>query len=151
MTPPKNIRQVPMFVGSVKYYMYIWSRRSHLLQPLTSLTSTEVRFEWTNSEQQAFDKIKQIVARYTLLIYPGFNERFYIHTDASDFQLGAVIIQNGKPIAFYSCKFTPAQSRYTVTEEELLIIVENLKEFRTILLGQRLKIYTDHKNLTQQT
>ena len=75
-------------------------------------------------------------------------QRFDIHTDASNCQLGGVISQNGTPIALYSPKITPAQSRYIVTEKYLLNIVKTLKEFRTILLGQGLKIYTDHKNLT---
>ena len=102
----------------------------------------------THVEQQSFNKIKWIVARGTLLIYPDFYERFDIHEDTSDFQVEAVINQNDKPIAFYSRELTQSKSRYTVTENELLSIVEILKEFRTILLGQRLKIYTNHKNLT---
>ena len=53
--------------------------------------------------------------------------------DASDLQLGAVISQNGKPIAFYSRKLNPAQTRYTTTKKELLAIVETLKEFKNIL------------------
>ena len=85
MTPPKNIRQVSVFVGLVNYYRYMWYRRSHLLQPLTELTSTKVKFKWTDAKQQAFDKIKQTVARDTLLLYLDFNESFDIHTDASDF------------------------------------------------------------------
>ena len=64
-------------------------------------------------EQDTFDKIKRIVAHDTLLTYPDFNETFKIHTDASAFQLGAVIIQKGKTIAFYSRKLTDAQKCYT--------------------------------------
>ena len=85
------------------------------------------------------------MARDTLLTYPDFNETFKIHTDDSGLQLGAVISQKGRPIAFYSIKITDAQQRYIVTERELLSIVETLKEFRKILLGQKLRIYTDHK------
>ena len=69
-----------------------------------------------------------------LLSYPNFNKPFDIHTDASNLQLGAVFRQNGKPIAFYSRKLNPAQTRYTTTEKDLLTIVETLKEFKNIML-----------------
>ena len=82
--------------------------------------------------------MKKIISRETLLAYPNFDEEFHIHTDASHTQLGAVISQNKKPIAFYSRKLSDAQTRYTTTERELLAIVETLKEFRNILLGQRI-------------
>ena len=59
-----------------------------------------------------------------------------------------VIIHIFKPIAYYSRKLTNNQKSCTVTERELLSILENLKEFRTILICQRLRIYNDHKNLT---
>ena len=109
MTPPKNIKHVRSFVGLVNYYRDTCDIRSYLLQPLTALTSTNIEFKWTYVEQKEFDKIKQIFACDTLLIYTDFNEHFYIHTDASDFQLGAVIRQNGKLIDFYSRKLTEAQ------------------------------------------
>ena len=88
------------------------------------------------------------MARETILAYPDFNKPFEIHTDASKTQLGACISQDGKPIAFYSRKLNPAQTRYTTTERELLSIVETFKEFRNILLGQQLIVHTDHENLT---
>ena len=99
-------------------------------------------------KQDAFKKIKRIVARDTLLTYPDFNGIFKIHTDASAFRLGAVIFQKGKPIDLFSRKLTDEQERSTVTEIELIIIVETLNYFITILLGQKLRIYTDHKKLT---
>src|SRR5687768_13769371 len=92
--------------------------------------------------------MKRIITRETLLAYPNFSEPFDIHTDASLYQLGACISQNGKPITFYSQKMNPAQTRYTTTERELLSIVEVLKEFRNILLGQQIHVHTDHENLT---
>jgi hypothetical protein len=126
----------------------MWIRQSHLLAPLSRLTSEGVKWQWTNVERKAFNDIKKIISRETLLSYPDFNKPFVIHTDASHTQLGAVIFQNNKPIAFYSRKLNPAQTRYTTTERELLSIVETLKEFRCILLGQQIQIHTDHKNLT---
>ena len=84
-------------------------------------------------EQKVFEYIKRIVARGTLLVYPDFNERFDIHTYASDYQLGAVTSQDDKTIALYRWKPTGPQNQYTGTEKSLLSIVETLKQFRTIL------------------
>ena len=74
-------------------------------------------------------------------------EKFLTSTHASTRQLGAVITQNGKPLAFFSRKLSKAQQKYSITELELLSIVESLKEFKSMLWGQRLKVFTDHKNL----
>ena len=93
----------------------MWSKRSHLLYLLTALTPNKVNFKWIDVEQKAFDEIKRIVTCDTLLIYPGFNKLFDIHTDASYFCLVAVIIQDVKPIAFYRRKLTGLQTRCTVT------------------------------------
>ena len=70
----------------------MWARRSHLLHPLTALTPNKVKFKWTDMEQKAFDEIKQAVAQDTLLPYLDFNKRFNIYINASDDQLGAVIV-----------------------------------------------------------
>jgi hypothetical protein len=68
-----------------------------------------------------------------------------VYTDASNKQLGALIMQEGKPLAFYSRKLSSAQTHYTRGEQELLrSIVETLKEFRNILLGQQVIVHTDH-------
>jgi hypothetical protein len=148
LKPPTTRKQLRSFIGIVNYYRNMWKGRADLLAPLTALTSDATKWKWTDVEQKAFNDIKKVVAKETLLVYPNFNETFDIHTDASDRQLGAVISQAGLPIAFYSRKLNNAQKNYTTTERELLAIVETLKEFRNILLGQRIKIYTDHKNLT---
>ena len=84
------------------------------------------------------------MAHDTLLTYLDFVETFKTHTGASAFQLGLFINQKGKPIAFYSIRLTDPQQWYTVTDRELISTVGTLKEFRTKLLGQKLKIYTDN-------
>ena len=112
------------------------------------MTSSKVKWNWTPVHQKAFDETKRLICKEVLLTYPNFSQKFDIHTDASKTQLGAVISQNNKPIAFYSRKLNPAQTRYTTTERELLSIVETLKEYKNILLGQKIDVYTDHQNLT---
>ncbi len=74
---------------------------------------------------------------------------FEIYTDASSMQLGAVITQENRPIAFFSRKLSKMPQEYSVTEIELLAIVETLKEFKGMVWGQDIKVYKDHKNLTR--
>ena len=92
--------------------------------------------------------MKKTVGHEVLIYYPNLSKKFIINTDASNTQLGRIISQNIKTIDFYSQKLSPAQIDYTTTEKELLIILKNLKEFRTIILGYRITVYTDHKNIT---
>jgi len=129
----------------------LWVCRSETLALLTSLTSKDVKWKWTDVHQKAFATMKKIVARKVLLHYPNFNDVFEIHPDASATQLGAVISQKGKPISFYNRKLNPAQTRYITTKRKLLAVVETLKEFKNILLGQQLRVYTDHKKLTYKS
>jgi len=136
LAPPKTVKQVRRFVGLINYYRDMWPRRAHIMTPITNLTAKDVKFKWTQIEQKTFDDMNAILGREVLLTYPNFNKKFEIYTDASALQLGAVITQDKKPIAFYSRKLTDTQTRYTTIEKELLSIVETLEEFRTILLGQ---------------
>ncbi len=89
--------------------------------------------------------MKTTIAKEVVLAYPDFTKSFDICTDASTKQLGSVITQDNRPIAFFSRKLSDAQSKYTITELELLAMVETLKEFNRMLWGQWINVYTDHK------
>jgi hypothetical protein len=90
----------------VNYYREMWRLRAHLLAPLTGLTSTKVKFKWGPEQEAAFQEVKRRISTEVLLMYPDFNLPFEIYTDGSKFQLGAVIVQNGRPLANLTAKET---------------------------------------------
>jgi hypothetical protein len=145
----------------VQYYRDMWAKRSEKLAPLTDLAgecretkatkrngTKKKPWKWESIHQQAFDDVGATIAKEIVLAYPDFTKPFEIYTDASATKLGAAITQGNRPIAFFSRKLFKTQSKYSVTKIKLLAIVETLKEFRGMLWGQTIKVYTDHKNLT---
>jgi len=114
---------------------------------LNKLGTKGKKWEWKEEHQLAFEQARAMVAKETMLSFPDFNEVFHIQADASTRQLGGVMSQNNRPLAFYTRQFNDAQCNYHTGEQELLSIVETLKEFRNILMGQRIVIHTDHLNL----
>ncbi len=162
LNPPNNIKELRHFLGMVQYYRDTWARRSEMLAPLTDLVgecgetkttrmnkTKKKPWQWDPIHQQALGDVMAAIAKETVLAYPDFSKPFEIYTDASSTQVGAVITQDNKPIAFFSRKLSKMQQKYSVTEIELLAIVETLKEFKGMLWGQDIKFYTDHTNLTR--
>lgn len=150
MERPKTVTEMKALIGMVQFYRDMWKQRSHILSPLVDATTKgkgKTPINWTPELNAAWLKLRDVISGETLLRYPDWNIPFEIHSDASDYQLGAVLSQEGKPIAFFSRRLSKAQMNYTTTEKELLSIVECLKQFRHILQGYPIKVYSDHKNL----
>ena len=137
---PNNVKELRHFLTMVQYYRDMWAKRSEMLDPLSNLvgecgeTKTTRKnktkkspWRWDPIHQEAFDNVKAAIVKDVVLAYPDFSKPFKIYTDASTMQLGAVITQDNRPIAFFSRKLSETQTKYSVTEIELLAIVETLK------------------------
>ena len=149
---PTTITQLRSFIGMVNFYRSFWKQRADVMAPLTALSGrSKGKLSPTPQLVAAFNRVKKIIAEEVLLTFPNPNIPYDIETDASDTQMGAVIRQQGKTIAFFSRKLSSAQLKYPTIDKEMLCIVEVLKEYRTILWGANINIYTDHINLTRHT
>jgi hypothetical protein len=150
MDHPCTSTELRQFIGCVNFYRDMWPGRAHVLQPLTDQSGLKkgAPIQWTDAHQQAFDKMCYLMAVDALAVYPDHNKWFDVYTGASDFQLGTCIMQDSRPVTYFSRKLNKAQQNYTTMEKELLSIVATLEEFRGMLLCADIHVFTDHKNLT---
>jgi hypothetical protein len=107
-----------------------------------------VPFRWTARQQAAFEEMKQTIIWKVLLAFPDYSKCSEMYIDASDRQIGTVLKQGIKTLAFFSKKLTSQQMKYGVGEKEMLYMVEALKEFWTMIFGYPIDVYTDHLNWT---
>jgi hypothetical protein len=138
MDCPCNTKELCMFIGCVNYYRNMWPSCARILKPLTdqSVLKKHAPIEWTDEMQQAFDKMRLLMAANALAVFPDHNKWFDVCTDASDFQLGACIIQEEKPVAYFLQKLTKSQQNYTTMEKEMLLLLQLSKKFEVCSLVQ---------------
>ena len=132
----------------VNFYCDMFPKRSHFLAPLNKLSTKKGKdWLWGANEQNDFKEAKKMLTVHATLEFPDFEQLFNLYTDASDQQLGATLVQNGKPLGFYTRKLNSAQLNYTVREKEVLGIIERFNAFEGMIRWQELTVHTNHLNL----
>ena len=161
---PTTQKEVEQFLGLAGYYRRFIAGFSKIASPLSELCGTlkaakggsqrtppRKRFEWAAEQQQAFEQLKAAVVSAPCLAIPDPKREFIVHTDASGYATGAVLMQQFdeglRPIAFLSKKMTKSERNYPVHEQELLAILNALKAWRHYLGGRRFSVLTDHQSL----
>ena len=145
---PRTPRQVRQFLGLANYFRKFLHGFSHMVGPLVALTREKHAFCWGNSEQAAFEWVKEALTSAPLLRMPVFSRPFEVVADASGYALGAALLQDGQPIAFESRKLGKAEVNYSATERELLAVVHALRVWHCFLEGASFRVVTDHCPLT---
>lgn len=146
---PEGRQAMQQFLGLANYFRRFVPNFSRIAAPLHHLTKKTVVYSKDPVYRTAFELLKQALAAPPVLAYPDPSLPYELISDASVTGCGAVLMQDKRPVAYFSSKFCPAEVNYTTTEQELLAIIKALKEWRCYLEGcKQLTIYTDHNPLT---
>ena len=124
---------------------------SKIAKPLNALTRKHAKFAWTQEAQSAFETLKQSLLQAPLLAFPDISKPFRLYTDASQYALGAVLIQeqNGQDrvIQYISHQFSDQKMKWPTIEREAFAIIYSLEKLRPIVIGTDITVFTDHKPL----
>ena len=152
LAKPTHPKQLRRYLGFANYNKQFYQRRAHVFAPLTELSGIKRQAEflkrWGPEQDKAWEESKQLLAQDVLLYFPDPNLPFDLETDASDYQVGAVLKQQGNVVGVYSRKLTGPQRRYPTIDKELLGQVEGVQHFRGTIKGCDVRLKTDHKNNT---
>ncbi|XP_015688048.1 uncharacterized protein LOC107303452 [Oryza brachyantha] len=143
---PKNVTELRSFLGMTGYYRRFIKGYGVICRPLHDMLKKD-GFHWGEEQTQAFESLKTCLCHSPVLTLPNFNEPFTLETDASGKGIGAVLIQKGNPIAYFSKSLGPKAAAQSIYEKESIAILEALKHWRHYILGNQLIIRTDQQSL----
>ncbi|XP_073225683.1 uncharacterized mitochondrial protein AtMg00860-like [Cicer arietinum] len=143
---PTNVKQLRGFLGLTCYYRRFIQAYARIAAPLTELLKKDV-YLWTDATETTFLQLKEVMISAPILGTPNFHQPFILETDASGVGIGALLHQNGHPIAYFSKKLAPRTQKQSAYFREMLAIAEAISKFRHYLLGHRFIIRTDQKSL----
>ncbi|XP_061342052.1 uncharacterized protein LOC133288340 [Gastrolobium bilobum] len=146
---PCNVKQLRGFLGLTGYYRRFVRNYAMIATPLTDILRASARFEWSAEASHAFQRLKEAMSGIPVLLLPDFTSSFVIETNASTNGVGAVLLQQERPLSFFSKKLGPRMANESTYVRELYAITSAVKRWRQYLLGSSFVIRTDHKSIKE--
>lgn len=143
---PKTVKDLRGFLGLTGYFRKFVTHYGIISIPLTDLLKKDA-FKWGPEPQAAFDQLKQAMSTAPVLTLPDFSQPFTVETDASQFGIGAVLMQNKRPIAYLSQKLGSKNQGLSTYEKALLALISAVTKWRLYLIGSTFTIKTDQISL----
>uniref|UniRef100_A0A2N9J2Z8 Reverse transcriptase n=2 Tax=Fagus sylvatica TaxID=28930 RepID=A0A2N9J2Z8_FAGSY len=143
---PKTLKALRGFLGLTGYYRKFIKAYGQIAAPLTSLLKKDA-FGWNEDAGKAFEQLKLAVSNPPVLALPNFNKSFVVECDASGYGIGTVLMQESRPIAYYSQGLKGKNLFLSTYEKELLALVLSVKKWRPYLLDKAFVIKTDQQSL----
>ena len=144
---PASVKELRAFLGLIGYYRKCVAHFGVLARPLFDLLKKNVIFQWTSVVDSAFQVLKKALVTTPVLAIPDFTKQFILETDASNQGIGAVLQQQGHPIAFLSKPLGPKNSGLSTYEKEHLAILLAVEHWRPYLQHAEFIIRTDQRSL----
>ncbi|KAF8116417.1 hypothetical protein N665_0018s0027 [Sinapis alba] len=144
---PKSISEVRSFHGLAGFYIRFVKEFSTIAAPLTEVIKKNVGFKWEKQQKDAFQNLKGKLTNAPLLVLLNFSKTFEIECDASGVGIGAVLMQEKRPIAYFSEKLGGAMMNYPTYDKELYSLIKALETWQHYLWPKEFVIHTDHQSL----
>ena len=145
---PKDVHEVRSVIGLMSYYRRFMPHFSEVAKPLIKLTEKDQVFQWQSEQEEAFQKLKELLITAPVLVHPRTEGLFILDTDASNEGIGAVLSQiqddEEKVVAYASKTLSKTERNYCITRRELLAVVQFVTQFKHFLLGRKFLVRTDN-------
>jgi hypothetical protein len=143
---PKTLKNLRGFLGLTGYYnKFVWNF-GRITTPLMTLTKKNA-FSWTPKETKSFEQLKEVMCKAPVLTTPDFTKTFIVECDVSGNGIGAILMQEGRPLAFESRPLKGKDLHKPIYEKEMMSILHAMKRCCPYLIGRHFKVKIDHDSL----